>query len=384
MMADYPRNWFTTTELPPLAASLLNEVMACDVQPRVLSNPLQQSHSLTDEETSLSTRNPTIVHERNARHAFLTGTRRALGTFCPGHEQALSQSLGERPLKLGMFCHRNLMPLGPLCTARHLTSLAVDPELPLPAFDTCTCASTILHSIVLRGPHDCSGCAITHISHRRKHHLKKARRDNPSRLICGCECEDVLPGDKEKLRLCIGCGGLVSVPLHGLDGTTHLVATNKGPSYEAGEGEGVGEGEGEASTRTTQCTAGHPIGREFLIPTPGYEVFQLGGNFDDDEQRRERIFRVGRSWLRPIGPGATDTDAVDVNVGGLHIHDSVVSITPVVEQTVVDQRRDSVASMAVDAFSSMQWHMSSHALPHAHPPCYEHIDVDMVDRDDDH
>jgi hypothetical protein len=337
-MEGFPSDWYRSLEMPPHVVNLVSHA---------LGDARQHRHTITDD--WLATREPTIIHERSARHALYTDTRRTLGVLCPTHSEQLSQKFGDdsqQTLPIPSITQRNLMPLGPLCTSKHLASLHRDPTILAAPFDTCVCSSRILHSETLRGPQDCSGCAMAQNNFRKRAYLTRTQREDHSRMICGCECEEVLTGASEVMRICACCEGLVSVPLHALDNVTHLAAPAGAPSCEYGSVSTMQQDE------SILCEAEHPICREFLMPTPGFEVVQLGGEIGDEEQAAQEIFRAGASWLRRLATnhrGLPEAGASELEDATRWNFDQVQDRVPPVDQEVGhNHRRDSVATWMAD------------------------------------
>lgn len=152
--------------------------------------------------------------------------------------------------------HRALMPTCWACALGWFREMG-NPVWP---FDTCTCAATVFDDKT------CAWCALADLQQRRKDYIAAYRRLVPvpdikggqpttqPMLLCACGKWPMWP--YEVLRVCAGCHGAVTVPLHALDGVTHLACTIGKPSRRL-----VGEGESmniQLTGSRLECIA-HPM-----------------------------------------------------------------------------------------------------------------------------
>lgn len=129
--------------------------------------------------------------------------------------------------------HRSLMPMCVTCAIQRQKELS----LPFKAefrssIDSCSCAAFVFDDKI------CQWCAVEQLCKRRNDYINMHMKmpecyDGTRALFLQCECgQDVMgwatdaaphsPLVREVLRVCSGCSGVVNVPLHHLDGKTHL------------------------------------------------------------------------------------------------------------------------------------------------------------------
>lgn len=144
--------------------------------------------------------------------------------------------------KLGrVLQNRTLMPMCVKCANMRQQELALDFEVEYRGpIDSCCCAAFVFDN------HICQWCALEELDVQRGAYERKIVQMLPyydissvPYLMCGCgdipmgtprDASPAAPLTREVLRYCPGCNGVVNVPLHHIDGRTHLACIPGRPS----------------------------------------------------------------------------------------------------------------------------------------------------------
>jgi hypothetical protein len=156
------------------------------------------------------------------------------------------------------------------------------------AFDVCVCAAEVFDD------KDCLWCALERLNRRRDDYIEGHRKtiyvaemkgepEVPHRFIaCACGARPMTMS--EALRLCACCNGAVTVPLHALDGVTHLVC----PYGEVSRriiGEEGGDLDRVLTGMATECIA-HPVPQ--FIPLAARQLERMS------RRKREQLAQAER------------------------------------------------------------------------------------------
>ncbi|CAK4032305.1 Hypothetical predicted protein [Lecanosticta acicola] len=145
-------------------------------------------------------------------------------SVCEVHTQTILD--GRLPVNQSALHDRHLMPMCNGCAVERLQELAITLPAQSPVHvDTCVCAANIL---------DGKWCAWCHLKFKREalttymqehaHELTQPDSNSKKRTVVLCHCGRLPSSPKnEILRFCPGCTGVVSVPMHSLDGSAHLL-----------------------------------------------------------------------------------------------------------------------------------------------------------------
>ncbi|KAK4611829.1 hypothetical protein CLAFUW4_12885 [Fulvia fulva] len=194
----------------------------------------------------------------NAEPVLRRALQRALDDMASGQSAATFIVCARHLLQQGKIMDmsilrdRSPMPLCTKCVHDHLAALVpadiLDRNYKI-YIDNCTCASQLL------AEGRCFWCAVEELHDWRKDwdsRYSTTTKDTGTRIL-KCPCGNTPVLREETLRICAGCEGLVSVPLHGLDQSTHLACVPGARSQRFVNGEAQGY-----LGSSTPCTA-HPV-----------------------------------------------------------------------------------------------------------------------------
>ncbi|CZT18661.1 uncharacterized protein RCC_04505 [Ramularia collo-cygni] len=212
--------------------------------------------------------------------------------------------------------HRALMPMCVRCASKEQSELDLKFEVDFRgSLDSCHCAAFVFDNDV------CQWCAVEELIKRCRDYMsvntiKLGPDPGKSVSYLRCECRKAPMGTsygassspllvREVLRLCAGCTGVVNVPLHHLNGESHLSCIPGTPSRALLDEHGIVAKSVEAplvGMNDTETCIGHPV----------RIVAQRIVAVKHKDKRRESAGRLpgsGDTGLRSQASGGTTTQS---------------------------------------------------------------------------